>query len=124
MIRRPPRSTLFPYTTLFRSLEPLGVRLGAVQEADDARRGKERVMLGLERRKLLAANVGAAARHHHGCVPAQQRESTAEGMQALELLFELLVGRGGHERFDSGETATSLPAPGGCPAVYSSVFLL
>src|SRR3712207_8617270 len=25
MIRRPPRSTLFPYTTLFRSLEPLRV---------------------------------------------------------------------------------------------------
>src|SRR5947208_9134985 len=24
MIRRPPRSTLFPYTTLFRSLSPLG----------------------------------------------------------------------------------------------------
>src|SRR2546427_12967381 len=24
MIRRPPRSTLFPYTTLFRSLDPLG----------------------------------------------------------------------------------------------------
>src|SRR5688572_32737767 len=29
MIRRPPRSTLFPYTTLFRSLEdPLQVRVG------------------------------------------------------------------------------------------------
>src|SRR3712207_8001171 len=29
MIRRPPRSTLFPYTTLFRSLrEPVGPRLG------------------------------------------------------------------------------------------------
>src|SRR5438093_13110005 len=25
MIRRPPRSTLFPYTTLFRSVRPLGV---------------------------------------------------------------------------------------------------
>src|SRR2546426_5856401 len=25
MIRRPPRSTLFPYTTLFRSLEPRGL---------------------------------------------------------------------------------------------------
>src|SRR3712207_7846117 len=24
MIRRPPRSTLFPYTTLFRSVDPLG----------------------------------------------------------------------------------------------------
>src|SRR3989442_2588119 len=28
MIRRPPRSTLFPYTTLFRSLRPIG-RLAA-----------------------------------------------------------------------------------------------
>src|SRR2546422_8139234 len=31
MIRRPPRSTLFPYTTLFRSVAP------RVQEPDDAR---------------------------------------------------------------------------------------
>src|SRR5438874_8993714 len=33
MIRRPPRSTLFPYTTLFRSLESSGQqhRLGALQ---------------------------------------------------------------------------------------------
>src|SRR5256885_4630851 len=29
MIRRPPRSTLFPYTTLFRSLRPPGVDIGA-----------------------------------------------------------------------------------------------
>src|SRR3712207_9415890 len=29
MIRRPPRSTLFPYTTLFRSLVPLGLAVGA-----------------------------------------------------------------------------------------------
>src|SRR2546421_4442030 len=29
MIRRPPRSTLFPYTTLFRSLEPVRHRGGA-----------------------------------------------------------------------------------------------
>src|SRR5256885_2768897 len=28
MIRRPPRSTLFPYTTLFRSLRPLKPGLG------------------------------------------------------------------------------------------------
>src|SRR3712207_8690593 len=30
MIRRPPRSTLFPYTTLFRSLERLGAPFAAV----------------------------------------------------------------------------------------------
>src|SRR2546429_1243050 len=28
MIRRPPRSTLFPYTTLFRSLATVGMRAG------------------------------------------------------------------------------------------------
>src|ERR1051326_9417247 len=28
MIRRPPRSTLFPYTTLFRSIQPGAVRSG------------------------------------------------------------------------------------------------
>src|SRR3712207_7553466 len=35
MIRRPPRSTLFPYTTLFRSLEHLGLEhlvLGALAQ--------------------------------------------------------------------------------------------
>src|SRR5258706_10938696 len=31
MIRRPPRSTLFPYTTLFRSLGPVAVRIGLAQ---------------------------------------------------------------------------------------------
>src|SRR2546430_13615349 len=56
MIRRPPRSTLFPYTTLFRSLtlEPLrrqeglrhlahhlGADLADVLRQDDARRSEE-----------------------------------------------------------------------------------
>src|SRR3712207_7342381 len=44
MIRRPPRSTLFPYTTLFRSLERLGIdgrlvrgrRVGAEGEVQPA----------------------------------------------------------------------------------------
>src|SRR5688572_32561083 len=30
MIRRPPRSTLFPYTTLFRSLPPLRVQANVI----------------------------------------------------------------------------------------------
>src|SRR2546426_2310515 len=36
MIRRPPRSTLFPYTTLFRSQEQ---RVDAAQRRGDSRRG-------------------------------------------------------------------------------------
>src|SRR3712207_7700440 len=35
MIRRPPRSTLFPYTTLFRSLVDLDVQFGDVASALD-----------------------------------------------------------------------------------------
>src|SRR5438132_9888604 len=31
MIRRPPRSTLFPYTTLFRSLEARGIALEPIE---------------------------------------------------------------------------------------------
>src|SRR2546427_4148207 len=38
MIRRPPRSTLFPYTTLFRSRESGGDQLCAAVERPHARR--------------------------------------------------------------------------------------
>src|SRR2546426_8587703 len=45
MIRRPPRSTLFPYTTLFRSLDVgAGGRLGDLHEA-------ARVAAGLDHRR-------------------------------------------------------------------------
>src|SRR5438034_4517770 len=45
MIRRPPRSTLFPYTTLFRSHQRLRVRRGRPRR-DAPRRGR---LLGLPR---------------------------------------------------------------------------
>src|SRR5260370_29813436 len=38
MIRRPPRSTLFPYTTLFRSIESQREDPRADQDEDDERR--------------------------------------------------------------------------------------
>src|SRR2546430_13671362 len=48
MIRRPPRSTLFPYTTLFRSLDralelAAGLRTPLEQECDQVRSGREAV---------------------------------------------------------------------------------
>ena len=54
------------------------------------------MVLGLERRQLLAAHIGAAARHHHRGIPAQQRQRAAKGMQAAKFLFQLLVGRQSH----------------------------
>src|SRR3989454_8857591 len=38
MIRRPPRSTLFPYTTLFRSA---GVQVGEVEHPEPVKAGRE-----------------------------------------------------------------------------------
>src|SRR3712207_7636704 len=47
MIRRPPRSTLFPYTTLFRSSTPNSIRRASIVE-------------GLEDRRLMAATIDFA----------------------------------------------------------------
>src|SRR3712207_8445440 len=66
MIRRPPRSTLFPYTTLFRSLHAL--HGGLVQEA--ARRGVYLVspgtlwaVLGAMRALMRDVRLRAEAQH-------------------------------------------------------------
>src|SRR2546427_1329359 len=60
MIRRPPRSTLFPYTTLFRSLVEIAqteairpidndcVRIGNIQTAFDNGGGKKHVGLAVD----------------------------------------------------------------------------
>src|SRR3712207_7168337 len=46
MIRRPPRSTLFPYTTLFRSL----YRVSVVETVNDVETARRRHMGGGEKR--------------------------------------------------------------------------
>src|SRR5256884_6969818 len=44
MIRRPPRSTLFPYTTLFRSLIAVGLCAPAPARAQQTGREKEQIL--------------------------------------------------------------------------------
>src|SRR2546430_9782793 len=60
MIRRPPRSTLFPYTTLFRSVSP-GV------EMDLAERDVAFVVFGVDeqrRRQLHGRSLGTRSEEH------------------------------------------------------------
>src|SRR3989442_9945972 len=45
MIRRPPRSTLFPYTTLFRSLGAMAESVAAVRALDPPPQGGELFLL-------------------------------------------------------------------------------
>src|SRR3712207_8156790 len=67
MIRRPPRSTLFPYTTLFRSTTPLVVLgesdfAGAVRDAlRNFRRSEELRTNPLLRSRMVVGRAGTGA---------------------------------------------------------------
>src|SRR3712207_7832035 len=65
MIRRPPRSTLFPYTTLFRSVREDFRSLGATDHAAVAVRGKG-----------TARYQGEGGKDGSGTGEAQDRKST------------------------------------------------
>src|SRR5690348_17859085 len=73
MIRRPPRSTLFPYTTLFRSDESLAVveyDHGRHVGAGDDRLGVFRHHVFVQRGARLGASVG------NDLIKLQDRKST------------------------------------------------
>src|SRR3712207_8705421 len=62
MIRRPPRSTLFPYTTLFRSRVPVGRALrGDVPRGDVLRRRRRGHVVDLEALVEAAGDVEVGA---------------------------------------------------------------
>src|SRR5438034_3878476 len=65
MIRLPPRSTLFPYTTLFRSVDP---ELPGAPRGGDARvpqgdRGRSRLRQPVQRYRLLPDAAGRSEEH-------------------------------------------------------------
>src|SRR2546422_4623600 len=84
MIRRPPRSTLFPYTTLFRSANggsPRGRQRQPVGRI--ARRGDRPGRPVPDRRR--------AARHLPGTSPPRSEEHTSELQSRLHLVCRLLL---------------------------------
>src|SRR5258708_8800603 len=92
MIRRPPRSTLFPYTTLFRSL-PLRAR-----GLDD---GKRRPCVGLhglvglipidEHREFANAETPNHFERLGACLQARSEEHTSELQSPDHLVCRLLL---------------------------------
>src|SRR2546430_3885782 len=77
MIRRPPRSTLFPYTTLFRShnRQQPGARVAAAPAAEVAQRAQIRVLHGVRR----------------GGVVTRSEEHTSELQSQSNLVCRLLL---------------------------------
>src|SRR3712207_7115204 len=80
MIRRPPRSTLFPYTTLFRSAAHHALRRG--------RPGGERRQLDADPRQRLREQ-GDARRHGH--LAQRSEEHTSELQSRQYLVCRLLL---------------------------------
>src|SRR2546426_8797694 len=79
MIRRPPRSTLFPYTTLFRSHSERDRVLDGVGELSAVR--------GEPRRAQISADRGVAARD----VEPRSEEHTSELQSPCNLVCRLLL---------------------------------
>src|SRR2546425_8195065 len=86
MIRRPPRSTLFPYTTLFRSH-----RLAARLEAPQHGLAAERACLAVER--ALLREVGDVRACHERLLAGAGRseEHTSELQSLAYLVCRLLL---------------------------------
>src|SRR2546422_8322766 len=84
MIRRPPRSTLFPYTTLFRSLRFL--------RADQGRRQFFPLSCGSEAIEVEEGTaVQCGAGNPHGPPQARSEEHTSELQSRLHLVCRLLL---------------------------------
>src|SRR2546429_2274710 len=62
MIRRPPRSTLFPYTTLFRSAQRQHVECQRRQQADDDEQGVDRQQRSEEHTSELQSRLHLVCR--------------------------------------------------------------
>src|SRR3712207_8236956 len=89
MIRRPPRSTLFPYTTLFRSQPDICAGDGVARRAQDTDRGGPLLPAGLsflpqERPVIVGKEVLAVVR-------LRSEEHTSELQSRQYLVCRLLL---------------------------------
>src|SRR3712207_7181302 len=88
MIRRPPRSTLFPYTTLFRSRVDLPKVLSTPASAVGiARRTVLRTVMAPRTSQLLAPKTTS----HQCLVPLRSEEHTSELQSRQYLVCRLLL---------------------------------
>src|SRR3989449_8894010 len=96
MIRRPPRSTLFPYTTLFRSLEHR-------QRYVAARDGRGHAGLAHKVANRVAAGAPLLEHPRGGEVPENVRVSVGVGSHQVPTAHEVPDVAGRHEGASSNE---------------------
>src|SRR2546430_7395503 len=93
MIRRPPRSTLFPYTTLFRSGELLIVDCGVLFPEDD-QPGVDLILPDFRAIEERLDDIGALVlTHGHEDHIGRSEEHTSELQSQSNLVCRLLLGK-------------------------------
>src|SRR2546422_4152674 len=90
MIRRPPRSTLFPYTTLFRS-ERVSHRGVAVAHEQRALEAQRKTLDEPSRAQLYLRGVGELTSQIRSCGIERSEEHTSELQSRLHLVCRLLL---------------------------------
>src|SRR5690348_17443843 len=96
MIRRPPRSTLFPYTTLFRSRAAAlpaapGTTRRAPPRGPRTRRGRRRTRTGAARRRQPRSPRPGRAWPRTRTAPWRSEEHTSELQSPVHLVCRLLL---------------------------------
>src|SRR2546427_1699697 len=107
MIRRPPRSTLFPYTTLFRSQVPVGVR--ALDGEGGALEARALTGLVLEQLGAVAAALAPAEVHaeqHLG--PVLGLEAAGAGMDLDDRVARVVLAAEELLQLERGELGLDL----------------
>src|SRR2546422_4434805 len=87
MIRRPPRSTLFPYTTLFRSLDQGAAKVLRVQEQHRLAMGADLRIAVAEHARALGFQLVARGK----LKSERSEEHTSELQSRLHLVCRLLL---------------------------------
>src|SRR3712207_7624895 len=90
MMRRPPRSTLFPYTTLFRSLDAVAAAAGVSKGGLLYHFDKHSLLHGLVARAVRRADEELTAAAAAGAVRSEEHTSELQSRQYLvcRLLLE------------------------------------
>src|SRR3712207_8977710 len=92
MIRRPPRSTLFPYTTLFRSLQAEGIKASQILTAEGEKQSAVLKAEGAKQAAILRAEgESKAIETVFQAIHERSEEHTSELQSRQYLVCRLLL---------------------------------
>src|SRR5699024_12864583 len=99
MLRRPPRSTLFPYTTLFRSCRRARPRNRAVRgHRNRAVRGRRGVLHNPDRKSTRLNSSHVSISYDVFCLKKKKSKSHGDSSGTNEIRNKRVPGRGGRAR--------------------------